>query len=64
MEDERLSIPEVARALVWCRVCGRKMKVAPAECLSKGYPECCGATVSLYSPEERARRRERREQEA
>lgn len=47
------SHPKLARGQVWCRSCGRSALVAAADCLRRGWPECCGETMSLDSPEER-----------
>ena len=42
--------PQMLRGLVWCRVCGRCIRVNPAECLRRGWPECCGETMTLDAP--------------
>lgn len=49
------SHPKMARGQVWCITCGRSALVATADCLRRGWPECCGETMSLDSPEERRR---------
>lgn len=46
------SDPALRRGLVWCRACGRTEKVNSAECLRHGWPKCCGATMSLGSPDD------------
>lgn len=44
--------PSLARNKVWCKKCGREQKVDSAKCLSKGWPKCCGDTMTIDSPEE------------
>lgn len=46
-------IPSLKRGLVWCTICGRCIKVNSGGCLSKGWPKCCGYTMTIDSPEER-----------
>jgi Zn finger protein HypA/HybF involved in hydrogenase expression len=48
------SDPKIERGQVWCRRCGNTFKVDPAECLRNGWPRCCGATMTIDSPEERS----------
>lgn len=45
--------PKLRRAMVWCVTCNHRAKVNVAECLAKGWPKCCGYTMTLDSPEER-----------
>jgi hypothetical protein len=45
--------PQLKRGKVWCTVCGTEKDVDAAECLAKGWPECCGRTMTVDSPEER-----------
>jgi hypothetical protein len=40
---------------VWCHSCGR-VETVTADCFRTGWPKCCGFTMSLDSPEERAAR--------
>jgi hypothetical protein len=47
-------IEKLKRGLVWCTVCGRCQKVDSVECFRRGWPECCGFTMTIDSPEERA----------
>lgn len=47
------SDPKLARGRVWCTRCDRSQEVDSAECLRKGWPRCCGATMSIDSPAER-----------
>lgn len=47
------SIPKIQRGKVWCTSCGRVASVNPVECLSNGWPKCCGYTMTIDSPEER-----------
>lgn len=46
------SDPALRRGQVWCKTCGRIETVDGAECLRSGWPKCCGATMSLGSPED------------
>lgn len=48
------SSPQLARGRVWCYVCGHTETVDSAHCLIAGWPEHCGQTMSVDSPEERA----------
>ena len=45
--------PKLSRGQVWCTTCGKTKKVNSGECLAKGWPKCCGYTMTLDSPEER-----------
>lgn len=45
--------PKLSRGQVWCLKCGRTEKVDSGACLRSGWPECCGETMTLDSPEER-----------
>ena len=45
--------PKLSRGRVWCTVCGRNQKVNIKECFKRGWPECCGYTMTIDSPEER-----------
>jgi hypothetical protein len=45
------SDPKLQRGIIHCRTCGRVEKVDSAHCLAHGWPECCGATMSLGEPE-------------
>ena len=46
--------PSIARGLVWCKSCRRKQAVDPAECFAHGWPRCCGETMTIDSPQQRA----------
>ncbi len=46
-------VPQLRRGLVWCVKCGRSEQVNGARCLQFGWPRCCGATMTIDSPEER-----------
>jgi hypothetical protein len=35
------------KGLVYCHICKKEQKVDSAECLRKGWPKCCGSTMSL-----------------
>ena len=45
----------MARGKVWCFHCGNTRSVDSAACLRSGWPKCCGETMSIDSPEERAK---------
>lgn len=47
-------VPKLQRGRVWCHRCGATRDVDAAACLRRGWPRCCGATMSIDSPEERA----------
>ena len=42
------------REMVWCRHCQLVQGVNVAECLQHGWPKCCGYTMTIDSPDERA----------
>lgn len=44
--------PRLARRQVWCRTCGAMQRVENG--LRDGWPKCCGYTMTIDSPEERA----------
>jgi hypothetical protein len=46
--------PKIKRGMVWCHTCGRSEKVDPERCLVTCWPSCCGETMSIDSPDERA----------
>lgn len=50
-------VPQLERGRVWCHRCENTFRVNAAECLASGWPKCCGETMSIDSPEERARRK-------
>lgn len=55
LESDIAKIPQIARGLVWCTVCGNRQRVDGVKAtLSSGWPKCCGYTMTLDSPEERA----------
>lgn len=47
-------VDKIKRGLVWCMKCGRSQEVNVAECIAEGWPQCCGETMWLDSPEERS----------
>ena len=47
-------IPQIARGMVWCTTCGRSQKVDGPQRMQSGWPKCCGYTMTIDSPEERA----------
>lgn len=56
MLNEKMAaeIPQFKRGKVWCRICRRSQRVDSAFALSHGWPRCCGYTMTVDSPEERA----------
>ena len=52
-DDISKAHPKLARGQVWCRSCGKSLKVNGKQCLRYGWPKCCGHTMTLDSPEER-----------
>lgn len=48
------SHPKLQRGQVWCHDCGRTEAVDTATCLRTGWPTCCGSTMSIDAPRERA----------
>ena len=48
-------VPALKRGMVWCRTCGRSMKVDPALCLATGWPKCCGCTMTIDPPAARGK---------
>ncbi len=47
------SCPSLERGEVWCIKCGRHQKVDTANSLRRGWPKCCGHTMTIDSPTER-----------
>ncbi|MCU7840843.1 MAG: hypothetical protein KZQ94_15875 [Candidatus Thiodiazotropha sp. (ex Troendleina suluensis)] len=54
IEDLANCHPKLRRGQVWCHECGRTQKVNSGHALANGWPKCCGYTMSIDSPEERA----------
>lgn len=52
------SHPSLERGRVWCTECGASRRVDSAEAMRSGWPLCCGYTMTIDSPEERATRGE------
>lgn len=46
--------PQLQRGMVWCKSCGASKKVNALACMKIGWPKCCGETMTIDSPEERA----------
>jgi len=46
--------PKLKRGRVWCTTCGNSRPVNSAYALAHGWPKCCGYTMTIDSPEERA----------
>lgn len=47
-------VPKIARGKVWCIACKRMQRVDGVEALRYGWPKCCGATMTIDSPQWRA----------
>lgn len=47
-------VPQLKRGQVWCPKCGFTRKVDGVNALRNGWPKCCGYTMTIDSPEERA----------
>lgn len=47
-------VPQLARGQVWCRHCGSTKSVNAVGAMTKGWPRCCGYTMTIDSPEEQA----------
>ena len=55
MQSSLAKIPQFKRGMVWCTKCGSSEKVdAVANTMGGGWPKCCGYTMTIDSPEERA----------
>ena len=39
----------MAHSLCRCGLCGREERVSFSHCLSRGWPECCGQTMSMLA---------------
>lgn len=48
------SHPKLARGQVWCTTCARTEKLQSADALAHGWPKCCGHTMTIDPPWERA----------
>ena len=46
------AVASLKRGRVWCRYCGRPKNVNSVNCLTGGWPKCCGYTMTIDSPEE------------
>lgn len=57
MYRDMASHPSLRRGRVWCLRCSNSQQVDSAACLRSGWPRCCGATMTIDSPEERRARR-------
>lgn len=45
---------KLKRGIVWCTKCGNSQRTNSAKNLQSGWPKCCGNTMTIDSPEERA----------
>lgn len=43
-------VPALKRGIVWCRTCGKSLKVDSGDCLQNGWPKCCGYTMTIDHP--------------
>lgn len=48
-----VSHPKLSRGQVWCVRCGKTRRVDPSLCFRLSWPECCGETMTIDSPDER-----------
>ena len=56
------AIPQIGRGMVWCTHCGRSERVNGVNAtLGAGWPKCCGYTMTIDSPDERAELKENTE---
>lgn len=46
-------VPQLKRGIVWCKKCGASGRTNVEYSLRKGWPKCCGETMTIDSPEER-----------
>ncbi len=44
---------KIARGQVWCVQCGNTEAVEAEHAFKYGWPQCCGETMTIDSPEER-----------
>jgi Zn finger protein HypA/HybF involved in hydrogenase expression len=51
--DAAKAHPKLARGQVWCRQCGATQRVDAAGALARGWPKCCGYTMTIDAPNER-----------
>ncbi len=49
------TVPPLHRGQVRSRECNATRREASANCLSAGWPKCCGYTMTIDSPEEQQR---------
>lgn len=52
---DKASHPSLTRGRVWCKECGATQKVNSAGAVQRGWPKCCGYTMTIDSPEEQKR---------
>lgn len=58
IESGIAGIPQIARGQVWCTMCGRTERVnGVSAIMGGGWPKCCGYTMTIDSPDERAGRK-------
>lgn len=44
-------VPQIARGKVWCRTCRREENVDGVQALRRGWPKCCGYTMTIDHPD-------------
>jgi len=49
-EQMAKSHPSLEWGKVWCKKCGYEARVNSAECLRRGWPKCCGETMTIDHP--------------
>ena len=45
---------KLRRGLVYCKTCKKTLQVDSIKCLTSGWPECCGYTMTRDVPAKRA----------
>ena len=55
LRNDIAAILQIKRGMVWCTTCRRSERVNGVNAtLGGGWPKCCGYTMTIDSPEERA----------
>lgn len=44
--------PKLTRGQVWCKTCGATQQVNTEAAFRKGWPKCCGYTMTIDAPDE------------
>lgn len=45
------SVPQLRRGRVWCRHCRSERRVNAAYAMRRGWPKCCGYTMTIDHPD-------------